>query len=161
VQVSKTTKCNLCEQGFPLVGDDHIPTQSLGMIPVTRCRKLPPVKTQQAAPQTDRRERARRVAFNVVAGWEVKRRVIRGLDDEQIQALEDRIANALLAFEAESLKEAAEVVRPFAEADRRMRAYIGHEFDGVISGTMADVASVHYEHCRKAADWLKRHGGGV
>lgn len=29
--------CYLCEKGFPLAGDKHIPTQSLGMIPVMRC----------------------------------------------------------------------------------------------------------------------------
>lgn len=31
--------CPLCERGFPMVGDYHIPTQSLGMIPNTRCLK--------------------------------------------------------------------------------------------------------------------------
>ncbi len=31
--------CQLCVTGFPLLGFDHIPTQSLGMIPVCRCRK--------------------------------------------------------------------------------------------------------------------------
>ena len=36
-----TEECSLCEMGFPLRGDDHWPTQRLGMIPVTRCRKLP------------------------------------------------------------------------------------------------------------------------
>ncbi len=34
-------ECSLCEKGFPLNEDgNHIPTQSLGMIPLTRCRKL-------------------------------------------------------------------------------------------------------------------------
>jgi hypothetical protein len=32
-------KCQLCEAGFPLVNGNHIPTQSKGMIPVTRCLK--------------------------------------------------------------------------------------------------------------------------
>lgn len=32
--------CPLCETGFPLFGPDHIPTQRLGMIPSSRCRKL-------------------------------------------------------------------------------------------------------------------------
>ncbi len=45
-QPKRTTgepRCNLCETGFPLnKHGNHIPTQSLGMIPVTRCRKLPP-----------------------------------------------------------------------------------------------------------------------
>ena len=31
--------CPLCDSGFPLVGDNHIGTQSLGMIPTMRCRK--------------------------------------------------------------------------------------------------------------------------
>jgi len=35
--------CYLCETGFPLQdGVDHIGTQRLGMIPTTRCRKVPP-----------------------------------------------------------------------------------------------------------------------
>jgi hypothetical protein len=32
--------CHLCERGFPMQGQDHIPTQSLGMIPVMRCLSL-------------------------------------------------------------------------------------------------------------------------
>ncbi len=31
-------RCRLCEKGFPLSGPDHIPTQRLGMIQVTRCK---------------------------------------------------------------------------------------------------------------------------
>ena len=31
--------CPLCETGFPLLGENHITTQSLGMIPAVRCRK--------------------------------------------------------------------------------------------------------------------------
>lgn len=33
--------CQLCERGFPLKGAFHIPTQALGMIPVTRCKAVP------------------------------------------------------------------------------------------------------------------------
>jgi hypothetical protein len=29
--------CYLCKKGFPIVGTNHIPTQALGMIPVTPC----------------------------------------------------------------------------------------------------------------------------
>ncbi len=37
-----TGECSLCNTGFPLdERGNHIPTQSLGMIPVTRCKKLP------------------------------------------------------------------------------------------------------------------------
>lgn len=32
--------CHLCDVGFPIRGANHIPTQSLGMIPVLRCSKL-------------------------------------------------------------------------------------------------------------------------
>lgn len=39
-------KCDLCEKGFPLVDGYHIPTQRLGMIPVTRCKKLPPLPVE-------------------------------------------------------------------------------------------------------------------
>lgn len=35
----KTPTCHLCEAGFPLLENDRIPTQRLGMIPVLRCRK--------------------------------------------------------------------------------------------------------------------------
>lgn len=34
-----TIKCLLCDRGFPLRGDVHLPTQSLGMIPATLCAK--------------------------------------------------------------------------------------------------------------------------
>lgn len=39
---AKKKTCKLCDVGFPLVEGDHIPTQSLGMIPVTRCLNAPP-----------------------------------------------------------------------------------------------------------------------
>jgi hypothetical protein len=35
----KERNCPLCSAGFPLAGKEHVPTQRLGMIPVTRCRK--------------------------------------------------------------------------------------------------------------------------
>lgn len=31
--------CHLCDAGHPLQGQDHIPTQAKGMIPVMRCLK--------------------------------------------------------------------------------------------------------------------------
>lgn len=34
--------CQCCDNGFPMVGTTHIPTQSLGMIPNTECRKHRP-----------------------------------------------------------------------------------------------------------------------
>jgi hypothetical protein len=33
--------CKLCAAGFPIVNGNHIPTQSLGMIPVTPCADAP------------------------------------------------------------------------------------------------------------------------
>lgn len=40
------SNCKLCDVGFPLDGKgNHLPTQSLGMIPVTRCENAPPVET--------------------------------------------------------------------------------------------------------------------
>lgn len=33
--------CKLCAVGFPLENGFHIPTQALGMIPVTRCMATP------------------------------------------------------------------------------------------------------------------------
>lgn len=37
------TKCDLCAAGFPLNGYIHYGTQSLGMIPDTRCKARPPL----------------------------------------------------------------------------------------------------------------------
>ena len=34
-------KCGLCEAGYPIVDGNHIPTQRLGMIPVTPCSDQP------------------------------------------------------------------------------------------------------------------------
>lgn len=34
-----SASCPLCIAGFPLLGDNHIPTQRLGMIPLTRCQR--------------------------------------------------------------------------------------------------------------------------
>lgn len=32
--------CNLCVAGFPVENGLHVPTQALGMIPVTRCKAI-------------------------------------------------------------------------------------------------------------------------
>lgn len=40
-------KCPYCEKGFPLDGVNHIPTQKLGMIPVTRCFNFSKMPTRR------------------------------------------------------------------------------------------------------------------
>lgn len=39
--------CPECEKGFPIEEGEHYGTQSLGMIPTTRCRALPPAPEQK------------------------------------------------------------------------------------------------------------------
>ena len=41
LEEAKKAICFLCAQGFPLDGANHIPTQRLGMIPVTLCLAAP------------------------------------------------------------------------------------------------------------------------
>ena len=38
LEEAQNATCSLCAKGFLLEGTDHIPTQALGMIPVTPCR---------------------------------------------------------------------------------------------------------------------------
>jgi hypothetical protein len=44
---NKPLHCDLCERGFPMNGENHIGTQALGMIPTTRCGKLPPIEGKE------------------------------------------------------------------------------------------------------------------
>jgi len=59
--------CKLCDVGFPLNKDgNHIPTQSLGMIPVTRCANAP---AQTATQVLQERENERKHLVQSAQFW--------------------------------------------------------------------------------------------